>query len=90
MKKLERGVDYKVEGYTNKWSIVDEAFGFVVLENNTYGDATCHLVVRKNVVAKDKEYTKRNGEKIMLPTNTARVHETYYGIRQCLQDEGII
>ena len=90
MKKLKRGVDYKVEGYTNKWSIVDEAFGFVPLENNTYGDETCHLVVRKNIVAKDKEYTKRNGEKVVLPTITSRVHATYDWIRQCLEDEGII
>ena len=87
---LERGVDYKVDGYTTTWSIADEAFGFVLLENNTYGDVTCYLVVRKNIVAEDKEYTKRNGEKIMLPTITSRVYETYYGIRQCLEDEGII
>ena len=90
MKKLERGVDYKVEGYTNKWGIVEDALGFVLLENNTYGDETCYLVVRKNIVAKDKEYTKKNGEKIMLPTITSRVYETYDGIRQCLEDEGII
>lgn len=90
MKKLEQGVDYKVDGYTNRWSIVDEAFGFVLLENNTYGDETCYLVVRKNTVAKDQEYTKRNGEKVMLPTITARVYETYDGIRQCLEEEGII
>ena len=90
MKKLERGVDYIVEGYTTLWSIVDEAFGFVLLENNTYGDETCYLVVRKNTVANDKEYTKRNGEKVLLPTITSRVYETYDGIRQCLDDEGII
>lgn len=84
---LERNVDYKVKGYTNRWSVIDQAHGFSLLENNTYGDETCYLLVRTKSVPKNREYTrKRDGEKIMLPTIEAKVYETYDDIETAMSD----
>ena len=35
---LKDNVSYKVQGYTNKWSVIDRYKGFALLENETYGD----------------------------------------------------
>ena len=84
---ITAGIDYKVKGYTNRWSVIDEAKGFVLLENNTWGDETCYLVVRKSVKAFDREYTRKSdGEKVILPTIEAKTYETYDDILTAISD----
>lgn len=91
MDSVKKGIDYKVKGYYNKWWVIDTYEGYALLENNTYGDETCYLVVRMNSNVKELEYTKKStGEKIMLPTIMEVVCETYDGIEIALEDEGII
>lgn len=69
-------INYKVEGYTNKWSVIDDFKGYVLLENNTWGDETCYLV------AKQCQPT---------PNNTIReiVGETYDDLETALEDLGL-
>lgn len=91
MDSVKKGIDYKVKGYYNKWSVIDVHKGYALLENNTYGDETCYLVVRTNSNVQELEYTKKStGEKIMLPTIMEVICETYDGIEIALEDEGII
>lgn len=88
---VQKNIDYKVKGYYNKWSVIDTYKGYALMENNTYGDETCYLVVKVKDNVQDKEYTKKsNGEKIVLPTIMKVVCETYDGIEIALEDEGII
>lgn len=84
---IEPNVSYKVKGYTNRWSVVDESRGFVLLENETYGDETCYLVVRKSVKPQDKLYIlKSSGENVTIPTICSQVYETYDGIAEAIKD----
>jgi hypothetical protein len=87
---IQRNKDYKVEGYTNRWSVIDTYHGFALLENNTYGDETCYLVVKEDAKVEEKTYTKRNGEKITLPTIMETVCETYDDLETALEDECLI
>lgn len=88
---VQKNIDYKIKGYYNKWSVIDIYKGYALMENNTYGDETCYLVVKVKDNVQNKEYTKKsNGEKIMLPTIMEVVCETYDGIEIALEDEGII
>lgn len=88
---VQKNIDYKVKGYYNKWSVIDTYKGYALMENNTYGDETCYLVVKVKDNVQYKEYTKKsNGEKIVLPTIMKVVCETYDGIEIALEDEGII
>lgn len=83
--------EFKVNGYLNKWSVIDTYQEYALLENCTYGDETCYLVVRKNVEIKDRTYTRlSDGEKVILPTIMEVVCETYDDIITALEDEGII
>ena len=91
MDSVKKNIDYKINGYYNKWSVIDTYKGYALMENNTYGDETCYLVVKVKDNVQDKEYTKKsNGEKIVLPTIMEVVCETYDGIEVALEDEGII
>lgn len=42
----------KLEGYTNKWSAIDSMEVknkvYYLMENNTWGDETCYLVIDEN------------------------------------------
>ena len=88
---LRKEVEYKVEGYFNRRSIIDTYNGYSLLENSTWGDETCYLVVDNNVEVIDKEYTKRsNGEKVIIPTIMTVICETFDGIETALEDEGIL
>lgn len=88
---VKENIDYKVKGYYNKWSVIDTYRDYVLLENNTFGDETCYLVVRKNDNVKELEYTKKStGEKVILPTIMEVVCETFDGIEIALEDEGLI
>ena len=88
---VKENIDYKVKGYFNKWSVIDTFKGYALMENNTYGDETCYLVVRINDNVQELEYTKKSTEeKIILPTIMEVICETYDGIETALEDEGII
>lgn len=88
---LQKNIDYKVKGYTNRWSIIDTHEGYGLLENNTYGDETCYLVVKLDQDAPMKRYKNRNDETVVsLPTIQDVVCETYDGIETALEDEGLI
>lgn len=95
MATIKKGIDYKVTGYSNKWSVIDTytcVFGrYALLENNTYGDETCYLVVNMDMNVINKEYTKKStGEKVVLPTIIGVTCETYDDIITALEDEGIL
>lgn len=88
---LNNKTDYKVKGYTNKWSVIDTYKEWSLLENCTYGDETCYLVVRNDVEVVEKRYQKiSKPEYVTLPTITSVVCETYDGLIQALEDECII
>lgn len=87
---LEKKVDYKVKGYSNRWSIIDTYEGYGLLENNTYGDETCYLVVELDQAPAMLLYKKRDGSTVYLPTILEVVCETYDGIETALEDEGLI
>lgn len=44
--------DIKIKGYYNKWSAIDymtvNNIEYYLMENNTYGDETCYLVITKD------------------------------------------
>lgn len=87
---LEKKVEYKVKGYSNRWSIIDTHAGYGLLENNTYGDETCYLVVELDQEPPMLRYKKRDGSIVYLPTIQEVVCETYDGIETALEDEGLI
>ena len=88
---LSKEIEYKVDGYYNRWSVIDTYNGYSLLENSTWGDETCYLVVKNNVEVVDKEYVKRSsGEKVMIPTIMEVVCETFDDIEVALEDEGIL
>lgn len=88
---LKKEIEYKVDGYYNKWSIIDTYRNYSLLENTHWGDETCYLVVDNNVEVVNKEYTKRStGEKVIIPTIKTIICETFDGIIVALEDEGIL
>lgn len=88
---LNKQIEYKVNGYYNRWAVVDTYKNYSLLENTLWGDETCYLVVDNNVEIVDKEYTKRStGEKIVIPTIKTIICETFDGIIVALEDKGIL
>lgn len=87
---LQKNTEYKVKGYTNRWSLIDTHEGYGLLENNTYGDETCYLVVKMDQEPAMLRYKKSDGSTIHLPTILDVVCETYDGIEIALEDEGLI
>ena len=49
---MEKYQNIKINGYTNKWSAIDyKTFAnktYYLMENNTWGDETCYLVIDEN------------------------------------------
>lgn len=83
--------EFKVKGYYNRWSVIDVYEEWALLENCTYGDETCYLVVRRDTEIKERYYTKTyDGTSVLLPTIFEVVCETYDDINTALEDEGII
>ena len=82
--------DYKVKGYKNKWSLIDTYQGYGLLENNTWGDETCYLVVELNQNPVILPYKMKDGTTVNLPTIIKVLCETFDNIVQALEDEGII
>lgn len=74
---IKQGVDYKVKGYTNEWSLIDTYKNYGLLENTTYGDETCYLLVNLDAGVEDN-------------TILEVIAETYDGIKIALRDEGLL
>ena len=87
---LHTNTDYKVKGYTNRWSIIDTLDNYALLENNTYGDETCYLVVKLDEKPVTLPYKKKDGTYVNLPTINNVVCETFDDIQTALEDEGIM
>lgn len=87
---LKRNENYKVSGYRNRWSIIDELAGYGLLENNTYGDETCYLVVKLDQEPAVLRYKKTEGDIVLLPTIMEVVCETCDGLETALEDEGLL
>ena len=82
-------MNYKVKGYANTWTVIDTFRGYALLENNTFGDETCYLLVKMDDNVEELEYTV-NGEKVILPTVMRVIDETYDDIFTALEDADII
>lgn len=87
---LHTNTEYKVKGYYNRWSIVDIYQDYALLENCTYGDETCYLVVNLNQHPVTLPYKKRDGSYANLPTICEVICETYDDIVTALEDANII
>ncbi|MBO5924661.1 MAG: hypothetical protein J6Q52_00170 [Clostridia bacterium] len=80
-------VEYKVEKYFNRWSVIDTHGEYALLENCTWGDSSFYLLVRRDVGIEDKVYTlKKSKEKIVLPTIIEVLAETYDDILTAIED----
>lgn len=87
---IKENIKYKVDGYINKWEVIDSYKDYVLLENCTYGDETCYLVVDKNQDTVMKGYKLKNGETIELETIVSNnIYETYDDIITCLNDNNL-
>jgi hypothetical protein len=79
--------EYKVNGYSNRWSVIDILGDYALLENCTYGDDACYLVVRRSVKITDKTYHSiKTGEPIVLPCIHEVVCDTYDDLQTALED----
>lgn len=87
---LDRNTEYKVKGYRNRWSIIDTHEGYGLLENCSYGDETCYLVVKLDQEPVMRTYRRRDETTVQLPTIMDVICETYDGIETALEDEGIL
>lgn len=87
---LQYDVDYKVEGYRNRWSVIDDDGEYALLENATWGDETCYLVVRMDVPVQEISYKKKDGSDVLIPTIMKVEGETYDDLQTALEDEGIL
>lgn len=85
--------EFKVKGYYNRWSVIDVYEEWALLENCTYGDETCYLVVRKDAPVKRKFSSDKAFNGIMVgyyDEIEEVVCETYDDIITALEDECII
>lgn len=83
---IEQNVEYRVKGYTNKWALIDTLEHYGLLENSTWGDETCYLVVDLNQEAEMKRYKRTDGSFVELPTIMEVLGETYDGLETALDD----
>jgi hypothetical protein len=86
---LDEKVEYKVCGYRNRWSIIDTVADYVLLENCTYGDETCYLVVKDQEPVM-RTYRRPDDTTVELPTIMDVICETYDGREIALEEEGLI
>lgn len=88
---IKKGIDYRVKGYYNRWYVIASLKKWSLLENCTWGDETCHLVVRNDVTVIDKAYRNtRTNERVVLPTIQETVCETYDDLQTALEDIGLL
>lgn len=78
---IESNVNYNVEGYSDQWSLINTYDHYGLLENNTWGDETCYLVVDLD------QKIVTDGD---CPTILEVICETFDDIVTALEDEDII
>ena len=92
--KYDDTIEYKITGYTNRWSIIDDytvnGKHYALLENNEWGDETYYLVVELGTEKMKNYHSSRTGAKYQLPTFDDIICETNDDIKTALTDEGII
>lgn len=86
---IENNVEYRVKGYTNKWALIDTLDHYGLLENSTYGDETCYLVVDLNQEPEMRRYKRTDESFVELPTIMEVLGETFDGLEIALDDLGI-
>ena len=86
---IENNVEYRVKGYTNKWALIDTTDHYGLLENSTYGDETCYLVVDLKQEPEMRRYKRTDESFVELPTIMGVLGETYDGLETALDDLGI-
>lgn len=83
--------EYKINGFYNKWSVIDEYKQYYLLENCTYGDETCYVVVDKNTLNYNHSYVNsKTKQNVVIPTFEKFICETYDGLMCALYDENLI
>lgn len=87
---MEMNVEYRVLNYTNRWSIIDTHEKWALLENCTWGDETCYLVVPMDQEIVMKKYRCGDGSVVELPTIQLVTCETYDDIITALEDACLI
>lgn len=87
---MEMNVEYRVLNYTNRWSVIDTYEKWALLENCTWGDETCYLVVPMDQEIVMRKYRRKDGSFVELPTIEVVTCETYDGIVTALEDECLI
>lgn len=87
---LELNVEYRVRDYSNRWSIIDTHEKWALLENCTWGDETCYLVVPMEQEITMRKYRRGDGSIVELPTIDLITCETYDDIITALEDEDLI
>lgn len=93
MKVKDCKEEFKVKGYTNKWSIINESHGYVMLENSTWGDETNYLVIPGDAEVINRPHKRRDGNYTIIPTvelEEEKILETFDDIDTCLEDNDII
>lgn len=78
----------KIEGYRNLWSAFDteerDGSRFYIMENDTYGDETCYLVITEP--DEPKTVSLKSGGSVMYVPESCVVCETYDDITTALDD----
>ena len=84
---LQINDSYKVKGYYNKWSVIDVNDEYALLENETWGDETCCLLVRRDVEIKECEYLNKSTLATMKkPTIMEVIGETFDDLETAIDD----
>lgn len=89
---LRKAKAIKVENCVGFWSVIDNAYGYVMLEHNSFGDETEYLVIKATEYVMKEFTNKLTGEKHLRPFFPSSVpyYETFDGIETALEDNGII
>lgn len=94
MPRLEvSNYEYKVKGYYYKWSVIDVLGDYALLENCTWGDETCYLVVKRDAPIKRKFSYDILLSGVMEGSYDEIqevIAETYDDLQTALEDEGIL
>ena len=80
---LDSNKEYRVKGYSNRWSVIDTYKGYALLENCTWGDETCYLLVKQDVPVKTKY--KDDGSSYEVITEV--IEETYDWIEDAVEQD---
>lgn len=83
---IRTNTEYKVRGYRNRWSLIDTFGKYGLLENCTYGDETCYLVVDLSEIPVVLPHKRKDGTYVYLPTILNTICETYDDIETAVEE----